>query len=146
MAYYKARTASAERRASRGFSLSLGGRSIIDALLRGARLRCPVCGGASVFQSPFRVRPECPACGAVFQREEGFFVGAIMINVVTTEAAVLATAGLWLLASSGSDAAMLVALFAVALLFPVAFYHHAWSLWLAGDHLVEGLPGGRPGA
>ena len=29
---------------------------------------------------------------------------------------------------------------AAALLFPVAFYHHSWSLWLAGDHLVEGLP------
>ena len=63
-----------------------------------------------------------------------------MINVVTTEAAVLATAGLWLLSSAGSDAALLPVLFAVALLFPVAFYHHAWSLWLAGDHLVEGLP------
>ena len=31
-------------------------------------------------------------------------------------------------------------LFAVALLFPVLFYHHAWSLWLAGDHVVERLP------
>ncbi|MCA1615097.1 MAG: DUF983 domain-containing protein [Acidobacteria bacterium] len=121
-------------------------RSIIKALSRGARLRCPVCGGASVFQTPFRVRPECPACGAVFQREEGFFVGAIMINVVTTEAAVLATAGLWLLSSAGGGAALLPILFAVALLFPVAFYHHAWSLWLAGDHLVEGLPRRRPGA
>ncbi|HEY0169970.1 MAG TPA: DUF983 domain-containing protein [Pyrinomonadaceae bacterium] len=127
--------------------MSLEGRSIIGALLKGARLRCPVCGGASVFQSPFRVRPECPSCGSVFQREEGFFVGAIMINVVTTEAAVMATAGLWLLASSaGESGALFAALFAVALLFPVAFYHHAWSLWLAADHLVEGLPGRRPGA
>ena len=98
-----------------------------------------------MFQSPFRVRPECPACGAVFQREEGFFVGAVMINVVTTEAAVLGTAGLWLLSSAGSGGALLPTLFAVALLFPVGFYHHAWSLWLAGDHIVEGLPGRRPG-
>src|SRR4051794_11602537 len=68
------------------------GRSIFGTLARGARLRCPVCGGPTVFQSPFRVRTHCPACGAVFQREEGFFVGAIMLNVVTTEAAVMAAA------------------------------------------------------
>ncbi|MCA1850761.1 MAG: DUF983 domain-containing protein, partial [Acidobacteria bacterium] len=104
------------------------------------RLCCPACGRAGVFQSPFRVREACPACGAVFQREEGFFVGAIMLNVVTTEAAVLAAAGLCLLTLGGRDALMLWLLFAVALLFPVAFYHHSWSLWLAADHLVEGLP------
>ena len=117
-------------------------RPILETLARGARLRCPVCGRAGVFQSPFRVRPHCPACGALFQREEGFFVGAIMVNVVTTEAAVMLTAGLWLLstAGGGGGTAMLTLLFAVALLFPVAFYHHAWSLWLAADHLVEGLP------
>jgi uncharacterized protein (DUF983 family) len=122
--------------------LNLNGRPVIETLARGARLRCPACGGAHVFRSPFRVRHECPACGAVFQREEGFFVGAIMINVVTTEAAVMATAGLWLLSPAGTDAGsvLLPLLFAVALLFPVAFYHHAWSLWLAADHLVEGLP------
>ena len=116
------------------------GRSIFKTLARGAKLRCPVCGRARVFQSPFRVRHHCPECGALFQREEGFFVGAIMINVVTTEAAVLAAAGVCLLLFGGSGALMLSLLFAVALLFPVAFYHHSWSLWLAADHLIERLP------
>jgi uncharacterized protein (DUF983 family) len=115
-------------------------RPVLKTLARGARLRCPACGGPLVFQSPFRVRHHCPACGAVFQREEGFFVGAIMLNVVTTEAAVMAAAAFSLLLLPGRDALLLWLLFAVALLFPVAFYHHAWSLWLAGDHLVEGLP------
>ena len=119
------------------------GRPVLPTLARAARLRCPACGTRSVFQSPFRVRPFCPACGTIFQREEGFFVGAIMLNVVTTEAAVMAAAGLCLLLLPGDGAALLGLVFAVALLFPVAFYHHAWSLWLAGDHLVEGLP--RPG-
>ena len=115
-------------------------RSIITALSRGARLRCPVCGAAPVFQTPFRVRHHCPACGALFQREDGFFVGALMINVVTTEAAVMAAAGLWLLLAGGQDRLLLPLLFAVALAFPVAFYHHSWSLWLAADHLIETLP------
>ena len=120
------------------------GRSIFETLARGARLCCPACGRRSVFQSPFRVRTHCPVCGTVFQREEGFFVGAIMLNVITTEAVVMIAAGLCLLAFPGRDSLLLGLLFAVALLFPVAFYHHAWSLWLAGDHLFEGLPRRRP--
>jgi uncharacterized protein (DUF983 family) len=120
-------------------------RPVFNTLARGARLRCPACGERSVFQSPFRVRTHCPVCGTVFQREEGFFVGAIMLNVVTTEAVVMAAAGLCLLLLP-DDAALLPLVFAVALLFPIAFYHHSWSLWLAGDHLVEGLPRRRPGA
>lgn len=37
---------------------------------------------------------------------------------------------------------VIAALFAVALLFPVAFYHHSWSIWLSFDHFIEGLPKG----
>ena len=115
-------------------------RQITRTLLRGLSLRCPVCGLSSIFQRPFKVRHHCPACGALFQREEGFFVGALMINVVTTEAAVLVAYGVFLLALGGRDSLVLPLLFAVALLFPFAFYHHAWSLWLAADHLIEKLP------
>ena len=109
-------------------------------LARCLRLRCPVCGRSSIVRAPFQIRHHCPACRALFKREEGFFVGAIMLNVVTTEAAVLAAAGIALLAFPGRDRLLLWLVFAVALLFPVAFYHHSWSLWLAADHLIERLP------
>ncbi|MCA1613698.1 MAG: hypothetical protein LC800_06020, partial [Acidobacteria bacterium] len=55
-------------------------RPIIRTLLRGLALRCPVCGRSSIAKQPFRIRHYCPRCGALFQREEGFFVGAIAIN------------------------------------------------------------------
>jgi hypothetical protein len=34
----------------------------------------------------------------------------------------------------------------VGISFPLAFYHHSWSLWLGFDHLIESLPcaGKRP--
>jgi uncharacterized protein (DUF983 family) len=120
--------------------LRIDRRTIFKTLSRSARLRCPVCGESSVFQKPFRVRHHCPVCRALFQREEGFFVGAIMINVVTTEATVMLVALLCLLAFGVSGELTLPVLFAVALLFPLAFYHHNWSLWLAADHLIETLP------
>ena len=35
---------------------------------------------------------------------------------------------------------MLILLFVMALIFPVLFYHHSWSLWLGFDFIVESLP------
>ena len=113
---------------------------VLKTLMRGLRLRCPVCGESNVFRAPFHVRHHCPACLALFQREAGFFVGAIMVNVVVTEGAVMLAFGVCLLALGGGGSLTLPVLFAVALLFPILFYHHAWSLWLAGDHVVERLP------
>ena len=115
-------------------------RPIIQTILRGLALRCPVCGQSSIAKRPFRIRHYCPRCGALFQREEGFFVGAIAINLVTTEAAVLAVYGACLLAGVRDYDLVITALVAVALLFPAAFYHHSWSLWLSFDHIVESLP------
>jgi hypothetical protein len=77
-------------------------------------------------------------------REAGFFVGAILINVVTTEFVIMVTY-LLCLAVMGLDYQwVLTALFVTALVFPIAFYHHSWSFWLGFDHLVEGLPKNRP--
>ncbi|MBD0369788.1 MAG: DUF983 domain-containing protein [Pyrinomonadaceae bacterium] len=114
-------------------------RDIKLTLLRCLRLRCPVCGDSLIIQSPFKIRHHCPRCNALYQREDGFFVGAITINVVTTELIILVLylACLFLLSSFQM---ILVILFVVGLLFPVAFYHHSWSIWLSLDHLIERLP------
>ena len=113
---------------------------VISLLNRCASLRCPVCGLSTVFQAPFRVRHHCPSCRALFEREEGFFVGAIMINVVTTELAGLGFYFACLLIIGFSEQLILFTILPLTLLFPVAFYHHSWSVWLSLDHVVEGLP------
>jgi uncharacterized protein (DUF983 family) len=109
-------------------------------LSRCVRLRCPACGAASIVERPFQIRHHCPACRALFKREEGFFVGAIVSNVLTTELAVLLTYFVCLPLASTRFDFLLGILFAVALLFPVAFYHHSWSVWLSADYLIESLP------
>jgi uncharacterized protein (DUF983 family) len=121
-------------------SARLDRRSIKQTAARCLLLRCPACGQSSVFERPFQVKHHCPACRALFKREEGFFVGAIVANVLTTEVVVLAAylAGL-LLVGKNFDL-LLAVLFAVAILFPVLFYHHSWSIWLAADYLIESLP------
>ena len=89
---------------------------------------------------PFQIRHYCPSCNSVFKREPGFFVGAILANVVITELMVLAVCYFSLLVLGVSYSKVLWLLFLIGVVFPVAFYHHSWSLWLAFDCLVEGLP------
>ena len=115
-------------------------KSIVQVLLRALRLRCPACGQASIARSPFRLRHHCPNCRSLFKREEGFFVGAILANVLTTEFVILLVCGFWLQVIGSTYESVLAGLIVVALVFPVAFYHHSWSLWLGFDYLIEGLP------
>ncbi|MGH9969260.1 MAG: DUF983 domain-containing protein [Pyrinomonadaceae bacterium] len=114
--------------------------SISQALTRCIRLLCPACGQASIVKKPFHIKDYCNSCLARFEREEGFFVGAILVNVVTTELVILFTYLVSLGVVAAHYQAVLTVLLVLALLFPVAFYHHSWSIWLTFDHAVEGLP------
>ena len=114
--------------------------SIYDALVCCVKLLCPVCGKSSIVQSPFHIKHHCSVCNALFKREDGFFVGAILANVVATELVILLLYVLSLLANISNYEYVLTILVFVAILFPVAFYHHSWSVWLSFDHLIETLP------
>jgi uncharacterized protein (DUF983 family) len=114
-------------------------RTILLTLGRCLKLRCPACGAAAVFEKPFNLKTRCTACRVIFKREEGFFVGAIMANVVATEVLILLVYFLCLLVTSLDEQKMLTVLFVFGITFPLAFYHHSWSLWLGFDHLIEGL-------
>lgn len=105
-------------------------------------MKCPACGRASILDRPFQIRKSCSACGVIFKREEGFFVGAIMANVVATEGVILLTYFACLLITR-DDQLILTILFVVGVTFPLVFYHHSWALWLGLDYLIEGLPAGE---
>jgi uncharacterized protein (DUF983 family) len=114
-------------------------RTILAKLGRCLKLQCPACGRASIVERPFQLKHRCTACGVIFKREEGFFVGAIMANVIVTEGVILVVYFLCLLLTNLGEQKMLTVLFVVGVTFPLAFYHHSWSLWLGIDHLIEGL-------
>ena len=67
-------------------------------------------------------------------------MGAILVNVVTTELVILLSYIASLPIINTYYQFVLIVLFVIAVSFPVAFYHHSWSVWLTFDHLVEGLP------
>jgi uncharacterized protein (DUF983 family) len=40
-------------------------------------LKCPKCGKGSIKAGFFKTAKSCPACGHVFEKESGFYAGAI---------------------------------------------------------------------
>lgn len=48
--------------------------------------RCPLCGSGGLFQRWVTMRERCPGCGHRFERraEDGFFLGAYVINLAFT--------------------------------------------------------------
>ncbi|MCI0460319.1 MAG: DUF983 domain-containing protein [Gemmataceae bacterium] len=42
--------------------------------------RCPRCLQGRVFRGAVEMNPSCPVCGLPFEREEGYFLGAMYIS------------------------------------------------------------------
>lgn len=51
---------------------------LTDVLL----LKCPVCRKAPIFCGPYAMNQNCPNCGVKYVREQGYFLGAIVIAYV----------------------------------------------------------------
>jgi uncharacterized protein (DUF983 family) len=112
-------------------------RQAIVPLGRGLGLRCPRCGVGPLFEARFRMYARCTRCGYVFEREPGYFIGAMYINYGIT--AVLVLGGHFILdALVPLSLATHVLLFgAAAIALPLAFFRHARGLWLAFDFIFD---------
>ncbi len=103
---------------------------------RGARRRCPNCGGGGLFRRWIVMSRSCPTCHLVLDRNEpDYFLGSYVINFVTAEfiivlgslAVILAT---WPAVPWTGLKWALILLMVPA---PVFFYPFAKTLWLAID-------------
>ena len=80
---------------------------------------------------------KCGYCGLVYEREQGYFIGAIYINVVATESLLLGTLLIYGLITGTIGRTILIILIALAIVVPLVFYHHSRSLWLSLDHILN---------
>jgi uncharacterized protein (DUF983 family) len=116
------------------------GRRIIRMLGYGLRLKCPRCGVGALYAKLFRMHATCAHCGLKFEREQGYFIGAMYINYGATVG--IAVAGFFLLdAFTGMNINQQLALWVpFAVIFPLLFFRHSRSLWLVLDHLFNPVP------
>jgi uncharacterized protein (DUF983 family) len=108
-------------------------------LVRALLLRCPRCGRSRLYDGWLSMRERCAACGLVYEREQGYFVGAMYVNYGLT--AILGLGGVLVLDQmiGLSLTQQLVVAIPVMLLAPVLFFRHARSLWLGLEYFVSSL-------
>ena len=114
----------------------LGATSLGTALGRAARLVCPRCGSGALYASFLRMHEVCPHCGFRYEREHGYFVGAIYLNYAVTVGVAMGlvlvldwTIGLTLTQQLAIAIPMVTVL-------PVILFRWARALWLAVDHVL----------
>lgn len=120
-----------------------GLRRALALLWRGLCLRCPRCGARSLFRTWFTMHERCAVCGLRFEREQGYFMGAMYINYGVT--VVLALLGSFALEvwSQPSLTQQLVLWIVFGTVFPVLFFRHSRGLWLGFDYIFD--PGAAAG-
>ncbi len=83
------------------------------------------------------MKQECAVCHLRFEREPGYFVGAIYLNYAAT--AVVAIGGYLLLDAYAAltviEQVLLWGVFSVT--FPLLFFRYSKSLWLSLDHFIN---------
>ena len=80
-----------------------------------------------------RLVDECPTCGLRYEREEGYWLGAILINTAATIGAFGLGMVLWAVATWPDPPwdTMLVVGIAFNLIAPIVMYPYSKTLWVA---------------
>jgi len=104
-------------------------------LWRGATLRCARCGQGKLFHRWFDIVDDCPGCGLHFEREPGYWAGALAINIglVAAVFAVVLVIALALTVPTVPVVEILVVLVPLMIVLPIVFYPFSKTIWLAVD-------------
>src|SRR2546427_1269382 len=100
------------------------------------RQRCPRCRRGQVFRSLTRMNAACPECGLVFEREPGYFTGAMVVSY----AIAAPTFGLIVIAFIVAGVGAVVALVvggAVYLALAPFIFRYSRAIWLHFDWLID---------
>jgi hypothetical protein len=124
--------------------------SVGRMLLRGGAKRCPACGAGKLFAGWFRMKDRCPGCSYQFEREEGFFLGAYVMNLAIAQAVVmlLAVVPAIVILDANPDASLGPAILGGligAVVAPIAFYPFSKSLWVAVELTLRPVDQREPG-
>lgn len=116
-------------------------------ITRGLTNRCPNCGGSHLFKPGklFELADACPDCGLRFEKDDGFFLGAMSLNYgVTLVGYLVPVLLLWYFKIVSGQVAVGLAI-GGSLVVPMLLYRssRSWQLMLYYSFLPQHLPANR---
>jgi len=116
-------------------------------ITRGLANRCPNCGGRRLFKDGtlFELNDGCPDCGLKFEKDEGFFLGAMSLNYgVTLVCYLVPVLLLWIGDVIGGKLAVGLAI-GGSVVVPMLLYRssRSWQLMLYYSFFPQHLPANR---
>ncbi len=114
---------------------------LVPALLA----RCPICGGKKIWKSYGQTKERCPTCGHRYEYEEGYWVGAMAINIgiAITVFFVLFVGGIALTWPDVAWTPLLVITLVVMGFGPWLWYRPSKTIWVWMDTRVLPYEGKR---
>jgi uncharacterized protein (DUF983 family) len=109
---------------------------------RGLTRRCARCGGGKLFKRYLNMVDDCPTCGLHFEREDGFFAGALAINIIAVGGlfTIVFVIALVLTVPEVPVAPLLAILVPIVVLGPIVYYPFSKTVWVAVDRaFLQGL-------
>jgi len=91
-----------------------------------------------LFTGWFTMPRACALCGLLYERAQGYWVGAIYVNYAVTT--VIAVVGFFLTHPAWSMTTELSVWIPFVVLFPLWFFRYSRSLWLGVEFLVNPEP------
>ena len=100
--------------------------------------RCPRCGSGGLFRRWFTIVDDCPRCGLHFEREPGYWAGALAINIGVTGAVfvVVFVIALVLTVPDVPVAPIIAILAPLMILTPIVYYPFSKTVWIAVDRAL----------
>lgn len=113
---------------------------MLRRLGRAIARRCPRCGASGIFSGWWTLRDACPNCDLRYEREEGYWLGAIAINTGLTIAAFAVVFVGMIVATWPSPpwGAVGAATIAVTAILPIVLYPISKTVWVAVDLGLSG--------
>jgi len=107
-------------------------------LWRGLTRRCARCGGGHLFHRWFTMIDDCPHCGLHFEREQGYWAGALAINIGISGAVFVAVfvVALVLTVPDVPVAPLLAILVPLMIVTPIVAYPFSKTIWVAVDRAL----------